>query len=339
MDERPGREGVEAELLGLVEDERPDAALAREVAEGGPGDLAGRKRVRRLQRCRGAAFYSDLLFAVTHTYFPHEIAQDLWSGVLEHRASLHRSLGRDVGLTVAALDYLTNVCDALSRPTVIPAGKLTAVAEIALRDELTGLYDRTAFLSKLRQEAERYERYGDGYSMVMIDLDDFKEVNDTHGHPAGDDVLRGIASIVGEFSRSTDVVARYGGEEFVVLAPRTSPPDAFELAERIRQQVRQRRERLLGVTLSAGVSSCPDHADGPLALIRAADQALYRSKHRGKNCVTTAEEPAVEEPADGPASGRAVGRCPSAAPDPAGRVESARATGSASRTVRERRRR
>ncbi|HUR00746.1 MAG TPA: GGDEF domain-containing protein, partial [Gemmatimonadaceae bacterium] len=136
------------------------------------------------------------------------------------------------------------------------------------------------------------DRYGRITSLVVADLDYFKRVNDTHGHDAGDAVLRHTASLFMEIVRAVDVCARYGGEEFAILLPETDPAGAAHLAERLRLALESRPVRFgrteMRVTASFGVASYPDSAPLRDGLFPAADKALYRAKADGRNCVRQA---------------------------------------------------
>ena len=153
--------------------------------------------------------------------------------------------------------------------------------EQALTDTLTRLPNRRAFELALTRELSRAERYGTPFSLVLVDLDRFKQINDTLGHDHGDEVLRRVARFLVEGVRREDVVARWGGEEFALLLPSTRASDALRLAERLRQAL---EDLDLGVTASFGVAEyLPGESEE--ALFRRADQALYRAKERGRNRV------------------------------------------------------
>jgi diguanylate cyclase (GGDEF)-like protein len=166
------------------------------------------------------------------------------------------------------------------------------VRQQALIDGLTGLANRRNAERSLETEASRAERFGGPLSVVLVDLDDFKEVNDRHGHLAGDDVLRELAIVLSETVRSVDVAARWGGEEFALILPGADAAGGAQLAERARAALADRtiltQEGVpIRVTASFGVASSPEHGDGD-DLLRAADSALYEAKKRGKNRVETA---------------------------------------------------
>lgn len=164
--------------------------------------------------------------------------------------------------------------------------------EISITDALTGLYNRRYFMDRLRQELKRVNRYGPPASLLMIDIDHFKKVNDVHGHQAGDAVLAGVAKVIKNSLRETDIFARYGGEEFALIATATDKAGALVLAERLRVLIQQTRfmhsERGLFVTVSIGVCTWePGMGDDLEGLIQRADAALYRAKGQGQNRVCT----------------------------------------------------
>lgn len=163
------------------------------------------------------------------------------------------------------------------------------VSQQAVTDELTGLSNPRRFRALLANEVARAKRFGHDLSLLMLDLDDFKRVNDTHGHLQGDDVLRAVAAAVREESREVDEPARYGGEELAVALPETGPEGAIELAERIRARIEEVSVPLrsgsgsTGVTVSIGVAGLGESTEGAESLIAAADGALYEAKRAGKN--------------------------------------------------------
>src|SRR5881628_3251063 len=159
--------------------------------------------------------------------------------------------------------------------------------ETSFKDEVTGLYNRRFFSLRLEEELSRYRRFNHPVSVVLLDLDGFKAVNDDLGHAVGDDTLRDVAQILMKHSRGINVVSRYGGDEFAVLLVETSKTGARLYADRIRQVVATFPfSHGKTVTASFGVSSLPDdEAATSEALFRAADEALYGAKRAGKNQV------------------------------------------------------
>ncbi len=162
---------------------------------------------------------------------------------------------------------------------------------MAIHDGLTGLHNHRYFRDALEEEVPRSGRYERCFSLIFMDVDHFKQYNDTHGHPAGDEVLKTLAQLLTKQCRSTDIAARYGGEEFVVLLPETDKKAARQFAERLRTSVEEhpflgRETQPLGtVSLSLGVASFPQDGTDSVTLIAHADGALYKAKGDGRNKV------------------------------------------------------
>lgn len=162
--------------------------------------------------------------------------------------------------------------------------------KMAITDGLTGLRNQQEFLARLAAETTRAERYGRKLSVVGIDIDNFKQYNDKHGHLAGNDLLRVLARVISENSRKADLSARIGGEEFAIIMPETALPEAVMLAERLRRTVESMHERFHEsmeglITVSIGVAIYPEHGETPKDLYKSADDALYKAKAEGRNCV------------------------------------------------------
>ncbi|MCP4502541.1 MAG: diguanylate cyclase [Deltaproteobacteria bacterium] len=177
--------------------------------------------------------------------------------------------------------------------------------QLALHDGLTGLYNHRHFQDLLSVEVSRARRHEEPLSLLFLDVDYFKNYNDTHGHPAGDELLRGLARLLVKAkegclpSRASDVVARYGGEEFVVILPNTSSSGALIRAERLRALIEKATFRGEGeqpdgaLTVSIGTSTFPDNSSDEASLISRADEALYQAKREGRNRVISADEVAL----------------------------------------------
>ncbi len=158
--------------------------------------------------------------------------------------------------------------------------------ELAAVDELTGTKNRRRFREDLDLLYAQAQRLGSPLSLIMLDLDQFKQYNDAFGHPAGDEILKRLGSTLRSTLRNHDVVARYGGEEFVILLPATDQDEAMEVAERLRSSIATdvwpRRE----ITASLGVGTIGPSTSSATALVEQADQAMYQSKQAGRNRVT-----------------------------------------------------
>lgn len=159
---------------------------------------------------------------------------------------------------------------------------LSEVERLATRDGLTGLANRRLFEESLEREVARAQRRGSPVALVALDVDHFKEVNDTLGHPAGDAVLREVGRALTENTKASDLPARYGGDEFVVLLPDCSGLDAVTVAERLRSEVAARMTTVK-VSVSAGAAALPENADDGTGLVAAADAALYEAKRAGRD--------------------------------------------------------
>jgi diguanylate cyclase (GGDEF)-like protein len=285
----PGRNQIESDIFELLE----EGGMKPAVVEAMAGDVRitekGERMLEKLRRERGGTLYTDLLFAVTHQYYPAEAARELWEKILKHKYEVSQGLGRNVGIKVAALDYLQNMDGRHEPPSLYPTETIVVVAEIALKDGLTGLYDHAAFMNRVHREFLRFRRYAFPMALIMADVDDFKAFNDEYGHPRGDKILAKIGEIFRTGVRGVDIPARYGGEEFAVLLPHTKKAEAEGLAERLRGEVETAFRRRQGMTMSFGVASCPENARSERSLLRKADKALYRSKAEGKNRVSVSE--------------------------------------------------
>jgi diguanylate cyclase (GGDEF)-like protein len=167
-----------------------------------------------------------------------------------------------------------------------------AVYELMMRDGLTELYNRRKFEEESQREFARGERYGRPLSLILFDIDLFKEVNDTHGHLAGDAVLKRMAALLSGHVRAEQVIARVGGEEFALLCPEVDAEGARALAERLREAIAQQAHGEEGgsflITCSFGVAALGPGMASPLDLFAASDEALFRSKQSGRNRVSLA---------------------------------------------------
>jgi diguanylate cyclase (GGDEF)-like protein len=229
----------------------------------------------------------DAVSALSHPMRRGDDAQGRVSGVV----SVARRSGSFTADEVELFHYLAEQA-AVSIENV---GLHETVERQAVTDELTGLFNRRRFQEAMATEVERSKRFGQPVGLVLLDLDDFKTVNDTYGHQQGDLVLREVARVLRETSREIDEPARYGGEELAVVLPGTDLEGAFNLAERVRLGIEELTlpvldgDGALRVTASFGVATLPGSADDMRGLVAAADEALYRAKRAGKNRTVRAE--------------------------------------------------
>lgn len=169
------------------------------------------------------------------------------------------------------------------------------LSALSQKDPLTGAYNRRYFDEQSRIECARSHRYSQSLAILMIDLDKFKLVNDTHGHAAGDEVLKALVRISSDALRKSDILARFGGEEFVVLLPHADIKEASMLAERLRKAIENSEikveELTLHVTVSIGVSILAAHESDSTEMLARADQAMYNAKNSGRNKVAVMPAP------------------------------------------------
>ena len=168
------------------------------------------------------------------------------------------------------------------------------VEMLAITDGLTGLYARRYFFERFNEELSRSKRQDLKFSFLMIDIDDFKNCNDTYGHLVGDLVLKDVARIIKENVREIDLAARYGGEEFSLILPETDSKRAMLVADRIRKRIEENifsaYEEKLKITVSIGLAVYPEDSQEALDLVEMADKALYVAKSSGKNIVCEYKE-------------------------------------------------
>jgi two-component system cell cycle response regulator len=202
-----------------------------------------------------------------------------------------------LGFELGAVDYVTKPFDptelkARVRSTLKTKYLMDLLAQRAMIDGLTGLWNRAYFNERVPAEISLARRMGNQVSLVLFDIDYFKKLNDAHGHPFGDEVLRAVSRAMSTRLRSSDVACRYGGEEFAIILPNTDAPRAGILAEDIRSRIAdlaisRGKEQLVTVTASFGITDLGRDQDGQ-AMLQAADDALYEAKRSGRNRVVTA---------------------------------------------------
>lgn len=172
-------------------------------------------------------------------------------------------------------------------------GENETLVRLAAKDGLTGLYNHAYIKERLKQELYRCQRYDHPLSLLMIDIDDFKSINDSYGHVVGDRVLKTLSMLMQDIVRPSDITGRYGGEEFLVILPQTDSEHSLVVAERIRKniefyefEVHPSKSKISQVTVSIGLCTFPDHGQSPEDLIAFADESLYVAKKEGKNRVS-----------------------------------------------------
>jgi diguanylate cyclase (GGDEF)-like protein len=270
---------------GILADNALSLDLVSALAGDRPLTEAEKNGLDYLKQSRGLRFFSDLLYAITHQYFPPEVAEDLWTEVLRHKHGLSKALRRNVRIAVAALDYLSNITGNMESTTLVGEAYVEEIVGLSLRDGLTGLFNHTYFYQMIDLEVKRYRRYGARVSLVLIDIDDFKEVNDTYGHREGDRILAAMGRTLMRVARDSDICCRYGGEEFAVILPLTNVHEVGVIANRLKMELVERLPGSRTVTVSMGVASCGKETATYQDLVKKADAALYKAKKSGKDRV------------------------------------------------------
>ena len=188
------------------------------------------------------------------------------------------------------LESMADIC----ATAIQNAQHVERVRQLAYLDGLTGIFNRRLFELRIAEEIERAKRFTANLSVVMVDIDHFKRLNDEFGHLLGDEVLRQVSSIFSDHLRKIDVVCRFGGEEFAVLLPETNAQSALQVAEKLRRLVEDWQFPGVArpVTVSAGTATFPENGSIRDDLVKAADAALYAAKQAGRNCVRSAAVPA-----------------------------------------------
>jgi diguanylate cyclase (GGDEF)-like protein len=257
-------------------------------------------------------FLQRYLRAVTHLDLRENVCVQLWDEMLTRRRQLSESLKRTVSLKTALVDVLSTA-GLLRVPVIIEYDDLKKLQLNAITDPLTGLYNRRLFTETLERELNRAKRYSLPLGLVIMDMHRFKEVNDKHGHPRGDEVLRVAAATLKKALRTSDFAFRIGGDEFALVLPQTDAPQALALSRRIETVFADNMKALqLSVTVGMdhGVSNYPQDGDTSEDLIRIADERLYQRKHshqgRTETAARSTDPAATPQPPVAPAPERSA---------------------------------
>ena len=264
-------------------------SLLRSLSEHSHDEARFLRDLNQLSEDEGDHVFPALLKLLTELDFEKDEAKGKWQDILAHQEQMRVCLGRQVGLLTAICDYFSSIDKFFHAPKLVEAEVFEKTAESSISDGLTGLYNRKYFDEALTNEINRTRRYGTAFSLLFFDLDNFKNVNDSMGHRAGDVVLKRVAELILTTKRGEDIAARYGGEEFVVILPETGKVKALVIAERIRMGAEELEMVSDGwkfrITLSGGLASFPEDAEDSSQLIQNADKAMYSAKAHGKNSI------------------------------------------------------
>ena len=216
----------------------------------------------------------------------------LFMGVSEYNTTGFTIIGFSQLMTLFAPFLLVAYLTSLLASDVYQGMEM--LRSLSETDELTGLNNRRAFTKLVNREAKKAARYGRPYSIMTVDTDNLKSVNDNHGHPAGDKLLKMVSGAIDDTLRDTDIIARVGGDEFIIMLTDTNSARARDAAERIKNIIGNAAVVLDGktirATVSIGISSYPDDSNDLNEIMNFADKSLYRSKESGKNMVTVYQD-------------------------------------------------
>jgi diguanylate cyclase (GGDEF)-like protein len=273
-------------------------------------------------------FLRGFFRTLTHLEISEEKSARLWEEILLRRQSLAGSSGQPVSLQTALVDVFAS-SDLFRFPLLIERDDLKKLELNAVTDPLTGLHNRRLFRETFEKELNRAKRYAHPLSLVMLDLHRFKEVNDRHGHPRGDDVLRAVAATLRKSLRTSDSAFRIGGDEFSLILPQTDSAQAVSLSKRVGvvfSEVLHSLQISVNVSMDHGVATFAIDGEQADQLIHIADERLYRLKHANRGNPVAEPPPALSvEPS--PASPEELPSVPpQAAPDTLSAVRETSAT-------------
>lgn len=238
----------------------------------------------------------------THLDLRESQCLQLWEEMLTRRKEMAEQVGRPISLKTAFMDVLSSA-GLVRVPVILEYAQLKKLQLSAVTDPLTGLYNRRLFGESFEKEMNRARRYGLPLTVVMLDLQKFKEVNDKCGHPRGDEVLRAVAATLQKALRTSDSAFRIGGDEFALLLPQTDTAQALALSKRVETVFAETLNPLqlgVSVTMDHGVGTYPQDGEQADQLIRVADERLYRLKHANRTRTgrpsTTAASEAESKP-------------------------------------------
>jgi len=286
----------------------PSAEDALEVFRGDPNHLVvtdirmgGMTGVHLLEEVKKLDEDALVIIITSHASLDNAVAT-LKAGAFDYIFKPFQDLDTITEVVTRGMDKIALVqekrmlMDGLEQTNLMVEQSNEELKEQAIRDGLTGLFNHRHFKKVLEKEVARADRYERSLCLIMADVDNFKSYNDTHGHPAGDEVLKTVADIIATRLRVVDLPVRYGGEEFAILLPETDWKGGRMVAEDIRAQIDNypfsgRETQPLGkVSLSLGVAEFPADSEDPQSLLKKADDALYRAKNGGRNRVVCAVE-------------------------------------------------
>lgn len=228
-----------------------------------------------------------ILHTLVQLNFSPNNACQHWEEIVKHAGKLQAKLGRQVGLTTAACDYFSTIQPCMDTPKLVEFARLEETMQSAHHDFLTGLLSRSTFQNFFAQEISRAKRHKHDATLIFFDLDHFKEINDEHGHLAGDEALKQVGKILLSSKRKEDIACRFGGDEFVILLPETNKYMGLLAGKKLHDKINnftfRHNDKDIQITSSGGLATFPLDSDDRQGLIECADRALYHAKSSGKH--------------------------------------------------------
>jgi len=238
---------------------------------------------------QGTHVYSQILNTLTSLELNEQDAQKHWEQIVRNWQDLSEQLGRKIALQTAVCDYFTSIHNTLKSPKIIDIRLYEKTVLNTYVDKLTGLYNRRYADEILSLEMAYAKRHNLDLSLLFFDIDNFKDVNDTFGHDAGDLFLRQVSDIINKIKRVEDVACRFGGEEMLLFLRETDGSSALIIGQRILKKVGdlrlEYRGQTISTTISAGLATYPLHGETAEELLKSGDAALYQAKGAGKNSI------------------------------------------------------
>ena len=226
---------------------------------------------------------------LAHLDIGEKEALEHWNAVIRHKNAMSTALDRTVAFRTALLDYFLRETDLIKSPAIVEFFIYESAKFNVMIDELTGLYNHRFLREFLWKETKRSLRYHKSFTIVIIDIDDFEEINSKNGYLAGNEILQHVSRGLETNMRIEDIASRYGGDEFVLILPETPKSGAFAFCHRIKDLIEAVEipysDRIIKVQLSMGYASFPDDSSDPVTLLECADKALYHAKYLGKGRV------------------------------------------------------
>lgn len=248
----------------------------------------------KLIKKNGEETYRAVIQILTDFDLESREAKKCWIEIVTHRENISNALDRKISLMTAISDYLSSYKKSLKDHKIVGISAYEKAIKDSTHDKLTGLFNKSYFQNTLNQHLSLAKRNSTDLSALFLDIDDFKEINDTYGHHSGDVILKHIALIISQELRESDVAARFGGDEFIVLMPNTYKTSALLLSERLRKAIEEKPIKIhdtnIQLTVSGGVAGFPVDAQKAENLLNLADSALYRAKGAGKNSISLFKE-------------------------------------------------